>query len=295
MQHILRDTLGFLNLKDVVLSPSINLLGTSWFKILTFIGVWAIVWLPIALLISRLIDWQPKESPTPQQKLILLASLYILAPGITVWKIKVESLLISDLGLSLVPSNLWYVLLGLGASLFSLFLLFAIESAGNLVTWHWQNVRKVLTLSLPILVLSLLISLVEELIFRGYIFTTLLTDNSFLVAAIASSFIFAVLHLIWERKQTIPQLPGLLLMGIVLVIARVFTNNTIYLSLGLHAGWIWGLTCIDAAELLSYKYENHWFTGIHQQPLAGIAGILCMVGTGLTIWFGSAQLVAIAY
>lgn len=276
-------------------SSSINLLGTSWFKILTFVGVWGIIWLPIALITSRLINWQPKESLTPQQKLILLASLYILAPGIIVWKLKVESLLFSDLGLSLFPSNLWYVVLGLGASLFGLVLIFILESAGNLITWHWQNARQVMTLLLPVLILSLLISLIEELIFRGYIFTTLITDNSVLIAAIVSSSIFAVLHLIWDRKQTIPQLPGLWLMGMVLVAARVLTNDTIYFSLGLHAGWIWGLTCIDSADLLSYKHQSHWFTGIQQQPLAGIAGILCMLGTGLAIWLGSIQWVTIAH
>lgn len=279
----------------MLLSSLINLLGTSWFKILTFIGVWGIIWLPIALLTSRLINWQPKESPTPQQKLILLASLYILAPVIIVWKIKAESLSIGNLGLSLFPSNLWYVLLGLGVSIFSLILIFVLESAGNLITWHWQNFQQVMTLLLPILILSLLISLVEEVIFRGYIFTTLLSDRSVLVAAIASSLIFAVLHLIWDRKETIPQLPGLWLMGMVLVAARVLTNDTIYFSLGLHAGWIWGLTCIDSANLLSYKHQNHWFTGIKQQPLAGIAGILCMLGTGFAIWQGSVQSIAIAH
>jgi uncharacterized protein len=51
--------------------------------------------------------------------------------------------------------------------------------------------------------------------------------------------------------------------------------------LGLHGGWIWGLTCIDSADLLTYKHADHWFTGISQQPLAGMAGILCLTLTGL--------------
>jgi uncharacterized protein len=129
--------------------------------------------------------------------------------------------------------------------------------------------------------------LVEEVIFRGYIFITLLADNSFWLAAIASSMIFAGLHLIWERKQTLPQLPGLWLMGMVLVAARILTNDTLYLAIGLHGGWIWGLTCIDSANLLTYKYPNHWFTGLNQQPLAGMAGILCLILTGLGIWIFS--------
>ncbi|MEL6931309.1 MAG: type II CAAX endopeptidase family protein [Cyanobacteria bacterium J06600_6] len=293
MHHIFSDILGWLNLNGVILSGLTDLPDTSWFDVFSFLGFWAIVWLPIAFLVSRLINWQPKEPLTPQQKLVLLASLYVLAPGIIAAKIKAESISISDLGLSLIPGSLWYVLLGLGVSLASLILIFSLESISSLVIWHWQNAQKMLTLLVPILGLSLLISFVEELIFRGYIFAALLKDNSPLVAAIASSFIFAILHLVWERKQTFPQLPGLWLMGMVLVMARVLSNDTIYFSLGLHAGWIWGLTCIDSADLLSYKADNHWFTGIQQQPLAGIAGILCMLGTGLAIWLGSVPLLPI--
>jgi uncharacterized protein len=259
-------------------------MSASWFNVLGFLGVWIIIWLPIAVLVSRLINWQPKEPLAPKQKLILLASLYFLAPGVIIWKVKTEFLTFASLGLSLTPSNLWYVLLGLGASLISLILVFSLESVGNLVTWRWQNLRQIPSLLLPILSLSLLVSLVEEVIFRGYIFITLLADNSFWLAAIASSALFAALHLVWERKQTLPQLPGLWLMGMVLVAARVLANDTVYLAVGLHAGWIWGLTCLDSADLLTYKHQDHWFTGIKQQPLGGMAGILCLGVTGLGIW-----------
>lgn len=280
--------LGSSNHSDVLSSNfSINLISASWFNVLGFFGVWTIIWLPIALLLSQRINWQPQEVLTPKQKLILLASLYILAPGIIAWKVNTESLTWIDLGLSFNSSNLLFILLGLGVSIFSLVIIFSLESLGNLVTWHWQNLREIPTLCWPILGLSLLISLVEEVIFRGYIFITLLADNSFWLAAIASSMIFAGLHLIWERKQTLPQLPGLWLMGMVLVAARILTNDTLYLAIGLHGGWIWGLTCIDSANLLTYKYPNHWFTGLNQQPLAGMAGILCLILTGLGIWIFS--------
>ncbi|MBE9048301.1 CPBP family intramembrane metalloprotease [Pleurocapsales cyanobacterium LEGE 10410] len=126
--------------------------------------------------------------------------------------------------------------------------------------------------------------MVEELVFRGYVFSTLLSDNSYWLAATMSSLIFALLHLIWERKATFPQIPGLWLMGMVLVMARLVNNNNIYLALGLHAGWIWGLTCIDSAKLITYKQQNHWLTGINQQPLAGVAGIFCLTITGLALW-----------
>lgn len=267
------------------LLPQIDdMMSTSWFKVFTFLGVWAAIWLPIALLVLRSIDWKPSEPLIPKQKLILLASLYIIVPGIIKWKINIESLSWAELGLYPISHILWYLLWGLILSLGSLIIVFSIESIFNLINWQWQNLKQIIPLTIPILLLSLLISLVEELVFRGYILSTLLVDNSLLIAALVSSLIFAFLHLIWERNQTMPQIPGLWIMGMVLVAARIVGDQSLYLAIGLHAGWIWGLTCIDSAELLTYKHQSHWFTGVHQQPLAGIAGILCLAITSLAIF-----------
>ena len=259
------------------------MLNASWFRVLTFFGVWAIFWLPLALLVSRFTDWQPGEPLTPKQKLIFLASLYLLVPFAIGWKLKAESLTLASLGIATVPNAIWYTTLGLSLSLASLITVFSLETAFGLIDWHWQNAERLLSLSLPVLILSLLISFVEEAVFRGYTFTTLSSDCSFLLATLVSSLIFALLHLIWERTQTLPQIPGLWLMGIVLVVARVVGENTIYLPLGLHAGWIWGLTCIDSAQLLTYQHKNHWISGINQQPLAGVAGIVCLILTYFAI------------
>ena len=269
---------------DALLLRLLKMFDTSWLKIFTFFAVWTFIWLPIALIVSRSIDWQPSKTLMPKQKLILLASLYILSPGILVWKLKAENLSFASLGLSLDSGILMSILLGLILAVASLILIFSLESAFNLVDWHWQNSPQLLTLLLPILLLSTLISLVEESIFRGYVFSTLLIEHNYWYAAIASSIIFALLHLVWSQKETIPQIPGLWLMGMILVAARLVNNGSIGLALGLHAGWIWGLTSIDSAQLLTYNQENSWVTGINQQPLAGIAGIFCMIFTGLILW-----------
>ena len=257
---------------------------TSWLKVFTFLAIWAICWLPIALIVSQLINWQPDRALEPQQKLILLGSLYILAPIILGWKIKANDLSFASLGLSFDSNILISLVWGLILAVGSIISIFVLESAFNLVIWHFSNLKQLLPLLLPILILSLSISLVEESIFRGYIFSTLLPDFSYWFAAIVSSLIFALLHLIWERKETFPQLPGLWLMGMILTEARLVDNGSIGLAIGLHAGWIWGLTCIDSAQLLTYGKKDSWLTGINQQPLAGVAGIFCMIATGLVIW-----------
>ena len=260
------------------------MLDTSWLKLLTFFGLWAAIWLPIAGTIIQFIDWQPGQPLIPQHKLILLTSLYILTPGIIAWKIRVESLSFASLGLNRSGEILQSILLGLIISLASVITVFYLESAFSLVSWRWQNFKALLSLSLPILVLSLSISFIEELIFRGYVFSTLLIDNSYWLAAIISSVIFALLHLIWDRKQTLPQIPGLWLMGMILIAAKMVNENSIYLAIGLHAGWIWSLTCIDSAQLITYSYRNHWITGVDRQALAGFAGLFCLAITGLSLW-----------
>ena len=277
--------IAFVSEGDVLLPKLLKMFDTSWFKVLAFFGVWAIIWLPIAFAVSRLIGWQPNQILIPKQKLILLASLYVLTPLIVEWKIKVENTSFADLGLRLQPSILISMILGLFLGLASLTIVFTLESILSLVSWHWQNSKHLLPLLLPILCLSLIISLVEELVFRGYTFSTLLIDYPYWFAATVSSVIFALLHLIWERKETLPQIPGLWLMGIVLVGARLVDGGSLGLAWGIHAGWIWGLTCIDSAQLITYSQTNNWLTGINQQPLAGIAGIFCLLTTAIALWF----------
>ena len=260
------------------------MLDTSWLKVFSFFGVWTVIWLPIAWLISKAIGWQLGETLIPKQKLILLASLYLLSPIVLVWKIKVENISLESLGLNFQPIFLAHIFIGLIIGLGCLIIVFAVESAFNLVSWHWNRRQELLSLLLPILVLSLFVSSIEESIFRGYVLTTLASDYSLGIAAIVSSIIFALLHLIWERKETLPQIPGLWLMGMILVAARAIDRGSLGLAIGLHASWIWALTCIDSAQLLSYKNKDSWLTGLNQQPLAGIAGISCMAIAGLVLW-----------
>lgn len=271
---------------DLSLSTLLKMSDASWLKVLAFFGVWTVIWLPIAFVISKTIGWKPGETLTPQQKLILLGSLYILSPIILAWKIQSENLSFATLGLTFDPNLLKSLFIGLIVGIISLTIIFAFESILKLVSWHWGNKQELFAALLPILLLSLLISVVEEAIFRGYAFSTLLSEYSLLTAASISSLIFALLHLIWERKETLPQIPGLWLMGMILTAARLVDGDRLGLAIGLHTAWIWGLTCIDSAQLLTYRKNDSWLTGLHQQPLAGIAGISCLILTGIVLWLG---------
>jgi uncharacterized protein len=280
----------------------------SLFKIAIFFLIWAIAWSPIGIAIaiyntrreqhglqhgeasspsSPPQEIAPtKESIDIQQKLLMVGSLYILAPP-TIWiAAKVEGASFLDYGLVWQPSLLLSIFKGLGLGIVGLVASFSIQSLFGWVEWNWQNLQKLWSILFPIFILGLVIGFVEELIFRGFLLNELQLNYTYWLAAIISSLIFAVGHLIWERKETIPQLPGLWLLGIVLVLARLVDRGSLGLAWGLHAGWIWGLSCLDSARLISYSEKySPLLTGINKQPLAGVAGILCLLGTGAILYF----------
>ncbi len=73
-------------------------------------------------------------------------------------------------------------------------------------------------------------------------------------------------------------------MGMVLVFARWVDGGSLGLATGLHTGWIWGLTCLDSTELISYTGKGPtWITGLGANPLAGVAGIVCLLTTGILL------------
>jgi uncharacterized protein len=228
----------------------------------------------------------PTESIDIRQKLLMVGSLYILAPFMVWMAAKVEGVSFLDYGLVWQPSLLLSISQGLGLGIVGLVASFSIQSLFGWVEWHWQNLQKLWSILFPIFILGLGIGFVEELIFRGFLLNELQLNYTYWLAAIISSLIFAVGHLIWERKETFPQLPGLWLLGIVLVLARLVDRGSLGLAWGLHAGWIWGLSCLDSAKLISYSEKySPLLTGINKQPLAGVAGILCLLGTGAILYF----------
>jgi len=255
----------------------------SALKVIAFFGIWLVLWLPVAILLR----WRPDKPLAVEQKLPLLGSLYLIVPLVVWGSAQVEGLSFADYGVR--SPNLTSFLvssgLGLGLAILGLAVVFGIQWALGWVAWHSENQARLLPIFLPILLLGLWISATEELVFRGFLQNEFQQDYSAWIAAAIASLIFAILHLVWEREETVPQLPGLWLMGMILTGARWADGGSLALAWGLHAGWIWGLTCLDSAQLITYTGKgSHWFTGLSGKPLAGVAGILCLVGTGVVLW-----------
>jgi uncharacterized protein len=224
----------------------------------------------------------------PEQKMPLLVSLYLLAPLI-LWGVSLlTNKSFSDYGFVVNLSTFGFLALGFGLGVASLGIVFSMQFGLGWCSFEKTNFKLLLPILLPIFLIALLVGGIEELVFRGFLFTELAQDYPVWVAAATSSLIFALLHLVWEQRETAPQLPGLWLMGIVLVLARFAASNNLGLAWGLHAGWVWAIATLDTAELITYTgIVSDWFTGKNKKPLAGLAGIICVLGTGISIWFFS--------
>ena len=250
------------------------------------------MWLPAAIVLAIALKWHPPQ-PLGNKKLPLLASLYVIVPFIlwaTSW---IENISFANWGWDWQPAVLMSLMRGLGLGIISLVILFGLQ-----LTAGWIELQKSETsnetgekkinfwtlilnpASLLTLLLALWISATEELIFRGCLQTILQQDYSVLIAAAIASFIFAIAHLIWAAKETLPQLPGLWLMGMVLTLARIADNGSLGLAIGIHAAWIWGITTVDTEGAINPTGRTpEWITGIAAKPLAGAAGILLLLAT----------------
>jgi uncharacterized protein len=252
-------------------------------QIIAFFAIWLLLWLPIAIPLAIALKWHPPQPLAPAQKLPLLASLYLLAPFV-LWGFTAFTSF-AVYGLPWNISILLSLAQGIVGGLLGLAILFGIQAALGWVRWQSPQASLLPTL-LSTLGLGIWVSLTEELIFRGFLLNQLQQDFSPWIAGAIASLIFALLHLVWEGKENIPQLPGLWLMGMVLVLARWVDKGDLGLAWGLHAGWIWAIATMDTAGVMVPTGKGAvWLTGLGGKPLAGVLGILFLLGTGGVLWW----------
>jgi membrane protease YdiL (CAAX protease family) len=235
--------------------------------------------------------WWLQEKPffplTLKQKLTLLASLYLIVP-FPLWLIlQWQGMSWDDFGITGQPSFWLSLLAGLILGISGIIVTFILEGWLGWLSWKRENWQHLYPSIVNLLAAALAIAIVEELVFRGFCLTVLAEESALWLAAVLSSGIFALLHLIWGEAGTLPQLPGLWLMGLVLVLARLAAGGNLGLAWGLHAAWLWALWSLDAAGLFAYTGKGSpWLVGWGNQPLAGFAGMVCLGGTAAILWLG---------
>ncbi|NJN06848.1 MAG: CPBP family intramembrane metalloprotease [Richelia sp. RM1_1_1] len=190
-------------------------------------------------------------------------------------------------------TRLWLVelLRGIAIGLISILILYGLQGIFGWLIWQ-QPSFSVVQLVLEGLISALGIAFAEELFFRGFIYDELQRDYDAKTVIWAVAIIFALLHFIKplpEIIRTSPQFLGLLLLGLACVWAKRSCRGRLSLPIGIHGGLVWGVYIIEVGKLIKYTGTvPQWVTGIDNNPLVGIMGLLGL--TLLALWTRQKQL-----
>jgi membrane protease YdiL (CAAX protease family) len=262
-------------------------------RILIFLLVLLVLWLPGAALIYGVMSTTQDINDPGTTNLLSILTMGLLAIefiGFLPWwgrQVYEYPNIIYRYGLVFTRENGLLLLKGLAIG-FTTFLLFLVQGILGWLTW--QSPR----LSLAQLILegsltALGVGLAEELFFRGWMLDELDRDYQPTISLIINSFIFALLHFIKPIPvmiASLPQFPGLWLLGILLVIAKRNHHNLLGISIGIHAGMVWLYYIINVGQMVSYSGKvSAWITGINGNPLAGLLGIIFLcIGISILIF-----------
>ncbi|MFQ3617745.1 MAG: CPBP family intramembrane glutamic endopeptidase [Cyanobacteriota bacterium] len=255
-----------------------------------FFLVWIALGLPILLPLAIALRWRPGTPISPSQKIPLLLGLYLLAPA-ALWLVGQWSPRLStrspfgSYGLTL-GEPLWRGIgLGLLVAIAGVGLWLGVQVGLGWSRWQSKPPSRSAGLSLvAVALLGLAVGLVEELIFRGFLPLVLGFDLGVLAAVAIANLLFALLHLVWEGRATVPQLPGLLIMGLVLSGAYWAAGENLGLAWGLHAGWIMAIASLEILGAVEPTGAvPAWVTGLDGKPLAGALGLLLLLITAIAL------------
>lgn len=242
-------------------------------RLATFLVILLLLWLPIAAPINFIV--RDRNSVTILTMGLLFVEFLLL---LRIWGKKVyrQSHLLKNYGLVSTQQNFLDLLKGLDIGLVFTLGLFAIEGIFGWVIW--QNSEQLPRIILEGLISALGVGFAEELVFRGWLLDELQRDYRPNTALWVDAIIFASVHFLKsfnEMIRTLPTFPALLLLGLTLVWAKRGSKGKLGLSIGLHAGLVWGYYIINVGQLVKFfDRVPEWVTGIDKNPLAGVMGLL---------------------
>jgi membrane protease YdiL (CAAX protease family) len=209
---------------------------------------------------------------------------------------------ISELGLPAVPSAPRDVIAGWVVAVLSVIALVVTMTLSDVFTpFFRQSLADTLSKCAGALVAGLLVATLEELFFRGILFRGLLEYGRPLYAFIVANLFYSAIHfvkpgepyfldhfdafagfrhLLWTFKPFLdplsitPGVFGLFLIGVALSYAYLRTK-TLYLAIGLHAGWIFGIKTVRVFG--NYTREDlGWLFGSTDPKI--ISGLAAWIG-----------------
>lgn len=260
-------------------------------RLVAFLLLLGALWLPFAVPIAVWVD-------DPNQTTILVMSLLFVEfiALVRLWGqwVHREPHIFQTYGLDRSWQNLREGLQGLGWGWGSLLLMVLVQTMLGWLSWQPPSAA-FLRIALEGLLVGLGVGCAEELVFRGWILDELQRDYRFQVALWVDSLLYAVLHFIKplpEVIRTFAQFPGLVLLGLILVWMKHSTQHRkrttvrltthlgrLGLSIGFHAGLVWSYYLLKVGGLVTLTDRvPAWVTGIDDNPLAGVVGLLFLSG-----------------
>jgi len=221
--------------------------------------------------------------------------------------LKIESL--SQLGLK--PTEQWHCNFVKGAvtALASVIIVGALMAALDVFTPFFRlSLSVALQRSAKALVTALTVAILEEIFFRGVIFKGLLEDLKPVAAFALSSLFYSAIHFLKPAEEfsltgldpwagvryladafipfldpaLLPGIFGLFLIGLVLSYA-FFRTGSLYLSMGLHAGWIFGLKTIRVYGDFRREDLGWLFGSTDPKLVSGVAVWIVILAVGTVV------------
>ena len=244
-------------------------------RLIIFIGVLSILWLPLAVPIY----WLLREN----SNLASILTMGLLFVELLFWwrfwgkAVHGETEIYARYGLINSHKNFREFVRGWAVGFWLCLSLFIVEALLG-----WIEVTP-LSVSLLLIVAEGLLSavaiaLAEELLFRGWLLDELQRDYGKTTCVWLTAIAFAVAHFlkpIAEIIRTAVTFPALVLLGIALVLAKYRHGDRLGISIGIHGGLIWGYYIVNVGQLIEERDRvPSWVTGIDGNPIAGVMGLI---------------------
>jgi len=247
-----------------------------------FIFALLLLWLPLAVPIYLLVRDANLASILT---IVLLYADFIFLLRLWGRKVYQQPQILWHYGLHLTRGNGIELLCGLLFGLINILILFGVEGALGWLVWQ-QPLIFLPKIILEGFFVGLGVGFAEELLFRGWLLNELERDYSPIWALWIDAVTFAALHFIKPLEaiiHTLPQFPALVLLGLTQVWGKRWRRGRLGLPIGLHGGLVWGYYIINVGGLIQYSGQvPDWVTGVNNNPLQGVMGVMFM--TVLALW-----------
>ena len=252
-------------------------------RMISFLLVLILLWSPgLALIYLVMGNTQNLEDPGTKNLLSILTMglLAIEFIALLPWwgrKVYQHPNLYARYGLVFTRQNGLLLLKGLAIGSGFAFALFITQGLLGWLTWQSPRLP-LLQLILEGSATALGVGLAEGLFFRGWMLDELDRDYSLKISSMLDASLYAALHFLKPISvilASLPEFPGLWLLGTVVIIAKRQNRNLLGISIGLHAGMVWAYYIVNVGNMVKYSGRvSDWITGINGNPISGLLGLI---------------------